>query len=191
MFHLGREDAALADFEQALLFDKRSPEALAARGMILHCKGKKLPAQKDFQASVSGNKDSSPLVFLCPAIAYLRDRDYTKAIAKLKVCARDHSDDAAAFIYLAKLHASCEDERYRDGEAALKHAEAAKTLAPEITWLHLDILAMAHAESGDFAKALEYQNEAIAKGPADMADALKERLKLYEMQTAYRDEREG
>lgn len=191
LYHLERHEQALANFEKAVALDKRCPEALAARGMMLYRKGKKIPALKDFQQSLTGGKESSPLVFLCPALAFLDDGDYSKAIAKFRVSTREHKDDPAAFIYLARIYASCPLEKLRNGKEAVRFAEAALSLTTEPTWLHFDVSAMAHAEAGNFTKAIEFQNQAIPDAPDDMAILLQERLELYENHKPYREPRRG
>ena len=70
---------------------------------------------------------------------------------------------------LAWLLATCPDDRYRDGAAAVEHACCAMELTgwKEDAWL--PIVAAAYAEAGDFDAAVEWQSKAIDKlgEPAD------------------------
>jgi tetratricopeptide (TPR) repeat protein len=96
--------------------------------------------------------------------------------------------DAGAHNNLAWLRATG-PERIRDGKRAIEHA----TRACELTgWKepgYIDTLAAAHAEAGDFAKALEHQREALDFPAFVEADGEggRRRLELYAGQKAFRD----
>ncbi|MEM9658307.1 MAG: tetratricopeptide repeat protein, partial [Planctomycetota bacterium] len=91
---------------------------------------------------------------------------------------------------LAWIEATHPDEKYRDGDHAVKLARdfcrRTKHQNPSL----LDTLAAAFAEQGDFDKAIAAVERAIELQQSDDADAarpLVERKKLYQQRKAYRD----
>lgn len=82
---------------------------------------------------------------------------------------------------LARLCATAPLDKVRDGALALQLAQ--KVYEIKKTYETAETLAMAHAETGDFAKALEIQRGLIARaeqeGDSARIDALRERLLSY------------
>jgi serine/threonine-protein kinase len=91
---------------------------------------------------------------------------------------------------LARLLASCPDEKVRDGKRAVEYAT---TACERTAWKDprcLDTLAAAYAEAGRFEDAVRYQNRALAD-PAlkdDFRAAARERLELYRQKKPFRDQ---
>jgi tetratricopeptide (TPR) repeat protein len=83
----------------------------------------------------------------------------------------------------ASLLATCPDASVRNGQEALKLAERAKQLSGGKDPRILDTLSAAYAESGNFAQAMEVEQQAIAlatqQDDATLATRLKAHLKLY------------
>jgi serine/threonine protein kinase len=76
----------------------------------------------------------------------------------------------------------------RDGPSAVPLAEKAVAATGRKSAKYLDTLAAAYAETGDFAKAISVQNEAIALlQDEEMKQDLASRLKLYQSNTPYRE----
>ncbi len=99
-----------------------------------------------------------------------RDGNYALSVAYFEKGLRRSPDDIYGLMTRARLRATCPDPKYRDGELALLDARTALQIAKETgkadgyRWLRrrfLQILAAAHAETGDFSSALDTLHEAL------------------------------
>jgi len=82
------------------------------------------------------------------------------------------------------------DDKVRDGKRALGAAKKACELTDHKNGGHLDTLAAAYAEVGEFARAVEWQEKALKAGdiPIKDMDAARQRLELYKAKKPYRGE---
>ncbi len=97
--------------------------------------------------------------------------------------------DAQTLNGLAWLLATGPDPKFRDGTNAVAFAEKAAAATQRKNVSYLDTLAAAYAETGQFAKAVSIQQEAIALSQSDdEKKGLASRLKLYESHSPYRDD---
>jgi hypothetical protein len=82
------------------------------------------------------------------------------------------------------MQATCPAAEARNGAEAVKLAMKACELTGWIGPAHLDTLAAAYAETGDFDSAVKWQKEAVRlltkKDPAEWSAQFEDRLKLYE-----------
>ena len=88
-----------------------------------------------------------------------------------------------AYAAVAWFYASSPEARYRNGKKAVEYAEKAVSLKRH--YAHLDTLAAAYAEAGDFAKAVSIQEEAIRLCDSQLKGDFGERLALYQSQRPY------
>jgi TPR repeat protein len=90
---------------------------------------------------------------------------------------------------LAWMLAISTNESFRNGPMAVGYAEKAVAATHRTNAAFLDTLAAAHAETGDFDKAVATQNEAIAllKDTNSRQDYAS-RLRLYESKAPYREQ---
>jgi len=95
-------------------------------------------------------------------------------------------DQPGGYNNLAWLLATCKDPAVRDGDRAVELAEQARRLAEAPGYEILDTLAAACAEAGDFARAVETQQRAVAAAPPPVREMLQGRLELYQAGRAYR-----
>ena len=101
--------------------------------------------------------------------------------------ARTYPDYVEAHSRTAWIRATCPDARYRNGKLAV----ASATKACELTkWRNvgaLTELAAAHAEAGNFAEAVRFQQKVLAMGgQAATGKGGDELLALYRAGRAYR-----
>ena len=94
---------------------------------------------------------------------------------------------------LAWIYATHPDAQLRDGSRALELAEKASALSGNRNPDHLDKLAAAHAEVGQFSDAVtaatKAERLAFALGDHDLAAQVKSRRELYENKTPYREKK--
>ncbi len=91
--------------------------------------------------------------------------------------------------------ASCEDERFRNGEGAVKLAEKLCKITRYNQPLALDAFAAAYAETGKFDEAVTIAKKALElalkQGPKELVLELKKRLQLYQKGRSYRQTQSG
>jgi len=100
-----------------------------------------------------------------------------------------------ALYNLSWILAGCEDEKYRNGEEALKLAEKLCNITQYNQPLALDALAAAYAEKGKFKEAvLTAKNAlklALLYGPKELVLGLQKRIELYQTKRPYRQGLQG
>src|SRR5262249_1394053 len=97
---------------------------------------------------------------------------------------------ALAHDALARLLATCPDEKARDGKRAVKYA---RTACERTGWKdprYLDTLAAAYAEAGQFEEAVRYEARALEdpKLTDELRAAARQRLELYLQKKPFRDQ---
>src|SRR5262249_29234886 len=90
---------------------------------------------------------------------------------------------------LARLLATCPDDKTRDGKRAVEYATTACERTGWKNPLYLDTLASAYAEAAQFDEAVRYQFRALEE-PAlkgDLRRAARQQLELYLQKKPFRD----
>ena len=117
-------------------------------------------------------------------IIFADQRNIEKAILHYKKALCLNPNMTQALFNLSWILTSCEDERYRNGEEAVKLAEKLCKIVQYKQPLALDALAAAYAETRRFNEAvltaLKAHNLALKQGPKALALYLKQRLNLYQ-----------
>lgn len=174
----GDHEKSLADHTKAIELDPQNGHYYNNRGNVYSAQGDYEKALADFSTavrldpheSVAYNNRGNARYFL---------KDYEKALIDFTEAIRLDPTDPVAYNSRAVLRASCPDEKYRDGKKAVADA----TKACELTdWKDAethDTLAAAHAEDGDFDKAIEYSQKALDLADDDAKPDLQSRLDLY------------
>jgi tetratricopeptide (TPR) repeat protein/uncharacterized protein YceK len=187
---------AQADFRKVLTLDSKNSEAhygLAGCFWVLndwnqvinHC-----------TTAISLNNNSISALYL-RAMAHHKNGEYEKATSDFnrlltQFRASNHSGwpgEADVSNYLAWLLATCPKKKYRDGVQALTLAQ--KIVEMKRSGPHLDTLAAALAETGDFKEAVKVQKEAVCvvkkEGLLNLLDPFNQRLDSYKKGSPWRE----
>jgi tetratricopeptide (TPR) repeat protein len=102
----------------------------------------------------------------------------------------EFADDLADVLKdLAWLHATCPDEKFRNGTRAVDLALHHCKLVGWTNFDSLDTLAAAYAEMGEFDSAVKWEVKALNLAPEDAKEELGARLKLFQSTKPFRDKR--
>ena len=182
----GEHDKAIADYDQALAIDPKNAQVYLCRGIAWDGK-------REYDNAIADDTEALAIdpnfayAFYYRGVARAYKGEYDKAIADFtKAVAIDPKCDLA-YDELAKIYASCADAKYRDGKKAVENANRAHQLTGRKKWTNLCALAAAYAESGDFAKARDWQEKAIELAPENSKQGPRNLLELYKQGKPYHE----
>jgi tetratricopeptide (TPR) repeat protein len=179
-------DRALADYETAIRLVPTETVFYRDRGNIALVRKEYDRALADYSRSIELDPGYA-VPWLQRGKTWAARKEYARALADYEKAAQLASKDAHASVYytpLALFRAGCPDATFRDGPKALEAAQKAYQLtkgAPEQA-----ALAAAHAELGQFDRAVEWQTKAVAAAPAEEKEQYRARLKKYQERMPYR-----
>jgi tetratricopeptide (TPR) repeat protein len=185
----GELDNAIADCTEAIRHDPTFTVAYNGRGMVYQGKREFDKAIADYTEAIRLDPWGGA-VYGRRGDAYASKGEWDKAIADGMEAIHILSDDPEAQNRVAWWRATCPKAAIRNGPEAIKYAtkacESTQWKAPGF----LDTLAAAYAEAGQFDKAVEWQQKALAKPEAFSPEELKgyrQRLELYKAGKPYRE----
>jgi phosphatidylglycerol:prolipoprotein diacylglycerol transferase len=176
--------------------------AIAAAIVLVPWYVQRQPREEVLKADEALTKDPTSLDALdARAKAEFTMRDYRRAVDDRKSAVASHPQSAMSLNRLAWIEATCPQASVRDGAAALEHAKAACALTSSRNPEYLATLAAAQAETGDFSKAVETQQQALrlaasasrAEEAAPLADLprMREQLQAALENRPFRDQSAG
>ena len=179
-----------------------SSASYANRGLCYFRAGKYNEALTDYNKSINLNPGSTHN-YDNRGVLYMTVGKYDLAIKEFERAVGLASENFSAYRNHALVLSSCRDEKIRDGKKALELAEKAYQLKETVdalttmgfydefrTWHYADAVAAAHAELGDFDKALTMEKEALKKLEADDYEKKSEDIKKVKMRLElYRNEK--
>jgi tetratricopeptide (TPR) repeat protein len=181
----GNADDAIADYTRAI-------EAMPDDAELYRARAHALQQLDEYERALS---DLDRSIQIAPNVAQgysqrgnlLADRaDFSRALDDFKQALTLDPKLADAHCGLAWIKATCPDDRLRDAFEALASAHTAVKLSAPDDYLTLDVLAAAHANAGEFDKAIAVEEQAINAAPADAVPSMRARLNLYEHRRPYR-----
>lgn len=121
-------------------------------------------------------------------VVWQNKREYGKAIADYQKVIELDPDSVRGHNNLAWIRATCPDETYRDGEQAVESGIKACELSNWKAHYALNTLGAAYAETGDFEKAIEYEQRARELYPDDEKERWAFLVEQYRSGRPYRQE---
>jgi tetratricopeptide (TPR) repeat protein len=114
---------------------------------------------------------------------------YAQAISDCDYAIKLNPKQAGAYALAAWILATRPEADFRDGKRAVEYATKAVDLSRSTNPDRPAILAAAYAETGDFQRAVEWQNKAISFAPKKDRPDFLSALDLYKTGKPYREER--
>jgi len=186
----GKTDEAMEYYNRALQVWPAAPVAHMNLGGLLAKLGRFDEAMQHFEAAEKSDPaDSRPHYLM--GKARLREGRDAEAVTNFYDALKLNPMDAQSWLWLARVRAADEDAGMRNGAEAVDAAGRANRLTGENDPAVLDVLAMAYAEAGRFAAAIQAEEAAIqiaeAANISEAVVTMREHLQLYQGQKAYRE----
>lgn len=151
-------DKAMADCNKAVELKPQDDRPYFDRGNVWFSKRQYDKAIADYTKAIKLDPKLAD-AYYNRAMVWKVKRQYAKAIKDYNKAIELDPNNVRFCNSLAWLLATCPDARYRDGKRAVQLATKATRLKPKAPYF--DTLAAAHAEAGDYKKAVEIQAKAI------------------------------
>jgi tetratricopeptide (TPR) repeat protein len=184
-YKLNKIDEAIHDFDQAIRHAPQLSIVYNNRGMCHTEKGQHDLAIKDLNRAVALNPRSA-VAYTNRGTAYMAMNKFKEALADFKKAVELSPKLTDAANGLAWFLATCPQDEFRNGADAVKHATTACELSQWKDWSCIDTLAAAHAENGQFEKAVEMAQKALESVPDESRQECENRLALFQKNTPYR-----
>ena len=186
----GRIDDAIAYFRRVLELKPTYVLAYHNLGVLTSGRGQLDEAIACFgRAAQLDSKNPSSRNLFDEAMA--RREQIKSDVAAQRELLREHPDDVNLLNRIAWTLATNPTTSIRNGAEAVQLAGRAVQLSQSRNSISLGILAAAYAETGQYAKAVESQQQALAlaanENNAKRIDSLRARLKVYQAGSPYRD----
>ncbi len=194
----GRDQEAIDRYTMAVTYDPDSAEAHLRLADALR-RTDRLEASLSSYRRVLELEPNWNEARFGEAMALVRLSRHGEAVRRLRVAMDLHPGEPAFSLALARLLAASPDPQVRNGQEALVIAQAAQALAEKrgtVTMAVAEAMAMALAEVGQFAQAVEWQRVAMssvtAAGHTEVTQRMAANLALYQghqpSRTPWRDD---
>lgn len=185
-----RKEEALERYTRAIRIDPTHPDAYSNRGIVFWQMRRFDAARADYDKAIELDPDHAN-TFNKRGVLRRGQGDYAGARDDFTRAMALNPSDVACHSNLAWLLATCPDPAFRDGVAAVAHAENALKLLGGPDHNLMGTLATAHAEAEDFAQAIAWQQKLINAIPPNAPPKYRvaniARLELFESGQPYRE----
>lgn len=184
----GELDLALKDLRKGAELSPDSAEIFNSIGVSLRLQGDYQGAIDAYNSCIELDANFAP-AYVNRGFAYKNLKQFKKALADYEKALEFEPDSPAAQNDLAWLLATCEDSSIRNGERAVKLALEACSAHEYRKPDYVDTLAAAYASLGNFEKAIETAQTAIALfEKEEYRSESTKRLELYKNDKPYIEE---
>ena len=184
----GDSRAAIEDYNKAIEINPNDADAYRNRGSDRIKVGDEKGAQADYERTLEIDPGYG-YAYVGLGIIKQKRGDFAGAIAHYWKATEVESGIFEAYNALAWIFATCPKAEFRDGKRAVEVGlEAAKLTKNQDPYV-LGTLGAAYAESGNFAEAIKYQQQALSFPHYDKNEGERGRLRLqlYQQGKPYRD----
>jgi protein O-mannosyl-transferase len=185
----GKTNEALAQYQEAMELNPKEPTVHINLGTLLVQMGRFDEGMNQYEQAVQLNpNDSRPYYSMGNALLH-QGRD-VEAVDNFHKAAQLDPNDFQTLAFLARVLASDENSKIRNGTEAVVLAEKANDLTGGEHPFVLDTLAMSYAEVGRFQDAQQIEQRAIRIAQAaglEETNAMIQRLELYKAGRPYRE----
>lgn len=154
------DDEALRNYTKAIELNPKNAFAYHLRGDLHHGMGHIKAALDDYNRAIALDP-TKPIFFLERGEFSVLHGDGAAALKDFAEVIRLAPEKPEGYRERANLLAMCHDARYRDGKLAVADAKKACELTQWKDDNCLETLAVAYAEAGDFASAIEWITKAM------------------------------
>jgi tetratricopeptide (TPR) repeat protein len=182
-------DKALADYETAIGLGLKSSKLHCTRGFLRLMRDKPQEALADFNEALRLDPKNVEAVEY-RGLLFEELGQYDKAFADHRRAIELAPNDPNQIATFATALAACPDAKFRNGKQAINLAMKACQLSQWQSSEPISALAAGYAETGDFAKAVEFAQRAIDVAIDPVKKGLEEQLALYKEKKPYRWEPE-
>lgn len=187
LFKQGKPEEAIYDLNRAIRYAPRLSIAYGNRG-VCHV------SQNNFDQAIADHtrhlklQPSSPFALSNRAVAWLGKGDFAKAKQDYQAAEKISPNLDEALNGYAWFLATCPEEKYRDGKLAIEKASKACEISKGKDWYHLDTLAAAYAEEGQWEKAVEYAEKALQVAPKAKLEICQQQLDRFKQKKPFRSQ---
>jgi tetratricopeptide (TPR) repeat protein len=187
----GRINEAMPHLQRAVAIAPQSPllRSNLAAGLILT--GRTDEAISELKEAIRLLPNDASLYEKLGSALYLKG-EFASVISCFEQAIRLDSEHIESRNNLAWVLATCPDPAFRNGTRAIQLAQETIRLAGRENASHLDTLAAAHAEEGDFPQAIAVAQKAVRCATPGLTEEIHQRLQGYERGVSYQEKaREG
>lgn len=181
----GKPDLAEDHYRRALRANPRDFHAMNNLGLLLEKQGRLDDAREQFLSARECNPEYPPVHINLAQLAERRGK-YADAIARLRDALQIDPENFVARRQLAWLLAAAPHPELRNGSEARTLAKRCVAVSRRRDVSSLEALAAASAESGDFERAQQLEQEALGLIPPEQRNQAESRLETYRARNAFR-----
>ena len=181
---LGRTQEAVEHFEQAIQSDPNFVGAYIQLGITANALGCKTEALPYFEKVLELDPDNFPANYHSAVVLLALGRR-AESLKHFQASLKFRPNNVGIHHGISWIMATAPEIELRNGIRAVEHAQRAFALNKDNPFM-VDGLAAAHAEAGEFAAAVNWQQQAVKMVSGNTKIAFEKRLEGYQRNLPYR-----